>query len=87
VNLTMSGQTVSALIRDQQDRYASQERGLRERGHAFLADYLRDAQSRLANLQTQILNAQEPSAIREARRQSLAVADDSAVFMASQMEL
>ena len=83
----MSGQAVSALIQDQQDRYASQEKGLRERGHAFLADYLRDAQSRLAGLQSQISGAQEPGVIREAHRQSLVVADDSAVFMASQMEL
>ncbi len=80
-------QTVSALMQDQHDRYAGQEKGLRERGHAFLADYLRDAQSRLDDLQTQLSRTQEPGAIREAHRKSLAVAYDSVLFMASQMQL
>lgn len=87
VDEAMTRQTVSALMQDQQDKYANQEKGLRERGHAFLADYLRDAQFRLETLQTQISTAQEPSDIREAHRQGLAVADDSVDFMASQMKL
>ncbi len=80
-------QTVSALVQDQHDKYAGQEKALRERGHTFLADYLKDAQSRLDDLQTQISTAREPSAITEAHRQSLVVADKSVVFMASQMQL
>ena len=87
VNQVMTRLTVSALVQEQHDKYAEQEKGLRERGYAFLADYLKAAQSRLDDLQVQISMAQEPSAIKEAHRQSLVVAGDSCVFMASQMEL
>ncbi|MDQ3752530.1 MAG: hypothetical protein M3333_06525 [Actinomycetota bacterium] len=83
----MTRLAVSELVQEQHDKYAEQEKALRERGHAFLADYLRAAQSRLNDLQTQISMAQEPSAIREAHRQSLVVAGDCCVFTASQMKL
>jgi hypothetical protein len=78
--------TVSALVQEQHDKYAEQERALRERGYAFLADYLRGARFRLDDVQSMISLAEEPSAIVEAHRQSLVVVGDSYEFMASQME-
>ena len=87
MNRVMTRVALSALVQEQHDKYAEQEKALRERGYAFLADYLMAAQSRLDDLQVQISMAQEPSAIKEAHAQSLVVAGDSRVFMASQMEL
>lgn len=87
MNPAMTRLTVSALVHEQHDRYAEQEKALRERGYVLLADYLRAAQARLDDLQTQISMAQEPSAIKEVHQQSLVVAGDSCVFTASQMKL
>lgn len=83
----MTKQSVAKQVQDQLDKYAGQEKALREKGHPFLADYLREAQVRLDNVHTQISTAQDPSDIKEAHRQSVAVADDSVEFMVSQMEL
>ena len=85
--MTLLKLTVAELVQEQQDKYAEQEKALRDRGYAFLADYLRGARSRLDDLQSVILLAEESSAIVEAHRQSLVVVGDSSEFMASQMEL
>ncbi len=75
------------LVQHQRDKYAGQEEGLRDRGHEAMADYLREAQFRLADIQTQISEARDTSEPREAHRRCLAVADETVEFMASQMRL
>lgn len=83
----MTEQTVFELVQDQRDKYAGQEEGLRDRGHEAMADYLREAQFRLAAIQRQISDLQNAGDPREAHRRSLAVADETITFMASQMRL
>lgn len=80
-------QTVFELVQDQRDKYAGQEEGLRNRGHETMADYLKEAQFRLAGILRQISDAQGTGDPGEAHKRSLAVADDTVEFMASQMRL
>ncbi len=83
----MTEQSVFELVQGQRDKYAGQEEGLRDRGHEAMADYLREAQFRLAGIQGQISDAQYASDPREAHRRCLAVTDETVAFMASQMRL
>jgi len=83
----MTGKSVFELVQDQRDKYAGQEAGLRVRGHVAMADYLREAQVLLADIQRQISEVQDAGDPREAHKRSLMVADDTVRFMASQMRL